>query len=105
MLDKLMNKLGYTKTNKLTYDYHLYEVAKMVGDPTEYVLSKELEEQFFRDLSSVDNINNFLDATMAKDMQREFSGDVSQRDLVHGAFARTTYLKMGIRKALDLQRR
>lgn len=105
MFEKLLNKLGYSKTVELTPEDHMYQVARMIGDPTDYVLTKEIEEQFFRDLAQVDRINDFLDATMAKDMQRGFAGDVSQRDLVHGAFARTTYLKLGVRKALGLQNR
>lgn len=93
MFEKLLNKLGYIKEETIDDNYCLFRVASMVGDPTEYEISEELETEFFRDLSKIEVAHKYFDATLAKDMQREFSAPLEQRDLIHGAFARIAYLK------------
>lgn len=99
MIEKLLNKFGYVKGVKATYEYHITEAAKYLGDPTDFSLTKEVEEDFFKDLSQIPNVGNFLDATLAADMQREFScTEENQRHLVKGAFGRTLYFKKGIKK-------
>jgi hypothetical protein len=95
-----MKLFGFVKLSDLTYDYHISEASKLLGDPTEYEITPQFESRFFKDLSSVDGINLFLDATLAADMQREFScTDDNQRHLVKGAFGRTLYFKKGVKKA------
>lgn len=68
-------------------------MAKLIGDPTEYTIEKKQEEAFFNDLSRVDGVREFLKATMAKDMQRDFGATPDQRQIIRGAFARTAYIK------------
>lgn len=100
-----MEKLGYIHKDEMTYEFHLGEVAKQLGDPTDYGLTKKIKEQFFQDLSQLPDANKFLDATLAADMQREFSSaDDIQRSLVKGAFGRTLYFKQGIKQANDLRK-
>lgn len=101
MLNKLLKKLGYVKIDEMTYEFHLSQVAKLLGDPTDYKITPEIESKFFNEMSRVENVNGFLDATLAADMQREFScTDDTQRHLVKGAFGRTLYFKRGIKKEM-----
>lgn len=103
MIQRLLNRLGYTHKSQMDLNFYLNGVSTVIGDPTDYTLTKEIEEQFFKDLSAVDNINSFLDATLAADMQREFSAQEDmQRHLIKGAFGRTSYFKMGVKKANNL---
>lgn len=100
MLKKIMRLFGFVKLSDLTYDFHISEAGKLLGDPTDYGITTEVESKFFKDLSTVEDINLFLDATLAADMQREFScTDDNQRHLVKGAFGRTLYFKKGVKKA------
>lgn len=99
----ILNKLGYIHESQMTYVYHMGEVAKYLGDPTEYGYTKKQEQQFMKDLAAIDGVNAFLDATLAADMQREFSSqEDSFRQLVKGSFGRTIYFKKGVKEALDL---
>jgi hypothetical protein len=88
MIEKILNKFGYVKAPLDP----LYEAAKVIGDPNEYEVHPKLEQQIFDHLSSVEGLAEYLRATMAKDMQRAFSSTPDQSQIIHGAFARTSYL-------------
>ncbi len=83
---------GYIHESELTEEFLALRLAQLVGDPTEYSISKEEDAKFFQDLSRVDNAAQMLRATAAKDMVRYFGAtDDHQRGLIRGAFSRTTY--------------
>lgn len=97
MIEKLFRKLGYVRIEDITYEVHLNEVCKGIGDPTEYTITEELQNDFMQSMSQIPDIDRFLDATLAADMQREFSCENDdQRHITKGAFRRTLYFKKGI---------
>lgn len=99
MIEKILNHFGYIPKEKA-----LEEVALLAGNPRDYPELKKIEEDIFKDLAQVPDIDSFLDITMGYDMQREFSAPDEQRPIVHGAYARTAYLKSGIKKARSLNK-
>lgn len=101
MLKQLLRKLGYIHESELTEDFLCYEIAKIIGDPREYSIEKKQEDLIFADLGRIEGIAMFLNATMAKDMQRDFASTPDQRQLIRGAFARTAYLKSKLVKKND----
>lgn len=92
-IKKILRKFGFIHESELTQEFLLLEIGKIIGDPMEYSIPKKFEEQFFKDLAAIDRIHEYLDATLAADMRREFSSPIEQRDLIHGAFSRTAYIK------------
>ncbi len=91
MIKKLLRYFGFIHTSELTENFLCHEIAKIVGDPTEYSIDKGQEDKLFTSLSGVDGLAEYLKATMAKDIQRDFGSTQEQRALIHGAFARTSY--------------
>lgn len=89
-----MNHLGYFKASKIDESFLADYYGKLIGDPTSYDISAKEEIHIFSDLAKVDGIREYLKATMAKDMQRYFAApDQKSRDVIQGAFARTSYLR------------
>lgn len=99
MIKKILRRLGYIHESELTEDFLCGEIARMVGDPTEYTLEKKQEDLFFKDLSRVEGVQEYLRATMARDMQRDFAATNEQRPIIRGAFARTAYLRSRLSKS------
>lgn len=96
---KILNRFGFYHSSQVDLNFVLNKIVEHVGDPRDYGLNKKVEEQVFRDMSRVENINKFLNATLAADIQREFTcQDDTQRGLIKGAFGRTAYFKSGIMK-------
>jgi hypothetical protein len=93
MIDKLIRKLGYIKKEDLTEEYLCHELAKIVGDPTQSSVESDQEKKIYADLARIHGILDYLRDVMAKDMQRDFSAPVDQKQLIRGAFARTAYIK------------
>lgn len=93
MIEKFLHKLGYLHKSELTEEFLCLELGKFVGDPTDNTIEKEQEEEVFRDLARIDGFKNYLKNTMARDMQRDFGATPDQRQMIHGAFARTAYMK------------
>lgn len=98
MIKSILRKLGYIHESELTNEYILYAAANIIGDPVEYEFTAKQEEELFGDLSKVNGFSEYLNATMAKDMQRYFSSPREQLDIIQGAFARTAYIKSRIVK-------
>lgn len=92
-IKNILGRFGFIHSEDITEQFLYYEVAKLIGDPTDYTIEPEQEETLFRDLSRVDGFSEYLRATMAKDMLRDFSSGEGQHQLIHGAFARTAYLR------------
>lgn len=101
MIGKLLNKFGYFKPMEITEEDVFQALGRIVGNPTDYEVPKELEDNIFQDLSRVDGITDYLKATMAMDMQRDFAATPDQKDLIHGAFSRTAYLRSRILAARE----
>lgn len=99
MIEKLLNKLGYIRKDRINEDYLCQELSKYIGDPTEFSIEPEQEKKLFQELSRIYGINEYLKATMAKDMQRDFGSPQDQRQLIRGAFARTAYIKSKVLEA------
>lgn len=97
LIEKILSRYGYIHRDKLTEDFLCFELAKTIGDPTEYSIEPKQEEYFFRDFARIDGARDYLRATMAKDMQRDFGATPDQRQLIRGAFARTSYFLSKIR--------
>ena len=99
MISKILNKLGYVHISEVEPEY-----LSTLGEPSDYPLIKDMEDQFFKDLAGIDRVDDFLDATMLLDMQREFNTQTDQeRHLVKGGYGRTLYFKRGITKARGLK--
>ena len=93
MIRKILNYFGFIHKSELTEAFLCLEIGKIIGNPSEYSIEPKQDEFLFRDLARIDGINEWLTATMARDMQRDFAGQKEQSALVHGAFARTAYIK------------
>lgn len=101
MIEKILKRLGYIKESSITEaDIYKY-LGRVVGNPVDYDMPKKLEDNIFEDLSRVDGIMDYLKATMAMDMQRDFAATADQKDMIHGAFSRTAYLRSKILAARD----
>lgn len=99
MIQQLLSRFGYLHESKITENYLGKRYGELIGDVNNYGIEKEMEGELFNDLSVVNGIKEYLDATMANDMQRYFAAtDEKQRDIVRGAFARTAYLKSRLNK-------
>lgn len=95
----ILRKFGYIHKSEIQPDYLM-----LLGVPSDYPKIADIEEQFFKDLSRVDGIDKFLDATMAFDMKREFNSQTDQeRNLVKGGYGRTLYFKKGVMEARGLK--
>ena len=101
MTKKEIKELGYIHKDELTDDFLFGELAKMVGVID---LSKEEENNFFEQLSRVEDVRRFLQGTASKDVQRYFGAtDDKQRDLVRGAFTRTVYMLSKLKASEDVK--
>lgn len=98
MIKKLLKKFGYIHKSEAEEEF-LKQYIESLGDTREYSITHKEEEDFFNLLSRVDGIADFLKATSAKDIQRHFTADPRQRDVIHGAFARTVYLYSRLKKS------
>lgn len=100
LLRKILSKLGYIHSSELTEEFLLTKLAWFV-DVERDEISEKLEKQIFSDMAQIENINYYLNSTMAKDMKREFTSGPEQRATIHGAFARTAYFKSKLLKTKE----
>lgn len=110
MIEKLLNKFGYSKivrdlkSNPFTEEEICTMFAEVIGDVHDYSISKKDEVKLFQDLSVIDGWKDYLRATLSKDMQRYFgAGEDKTRDLVKGAAARTSFLLAGLKGTKELK--
>ena len=72
----------------------MLKFAEHFGDIGEYQVDIEEERRMFEELQSVDYLQPYLRATIAKDMQLYFAATTDQqRDLIKGRIARSAYLR------------
>lgn len=65
-------------------------------------VDKKLQQDIFKQLRSVDGIEEWLRATMAEDVKRHFSAtSVAEQALIKGAYFRTRFILAGLRKVTD----
>jgi hypothetical protein len=100
MIEKILNKFGYSKVvrdleKEPFTEQEICELfSSIIGDVYETTFPKQDELKLFADLAAVDGYKEFLRAASAKDLQRYFAahGDIHTQDLVRGAMTRNTYL-------------
>ena len=91
-ISKLLKRFGYIHESEITDEYTIERFKNSIGNPTEIVLSKELDKEFFEALEKIDGGREYFKATAAKDMVRFFgSQDATEQAFIRGAFARTIY--------------
>lgn len=80
----------------------LLEFAEYIGDIHEYKTDPEEEDRMFKELGSIDFLQEYLRSSIARDMQRYFAATTEeQRLLIKGAIARTSYLRSRIASRED----
>jgi hypothetical protein len=68
--------------------------AEHFGDIGDYQIDKEEEKRMFEELRSVDYLQPYLRAQIARDMQLYFAATTDlQRELIKGRIARTAFLR------------
>ena len=97
MIKKLLRRFGYTHESDMDENFFALELARSIGDPMEYTIEKDEEEEMFRDLAKIEHLPGYLTATLAKDMQRSFAATEVERAVIKGAFARTSYWRSKVR--------
>jgi hypothetical protein len=92
-MEFILERLGYIKKERITLDYINEEYGRLIGNPTDYSISKELDQEFYDNLRRIDGVRDYFKATAAKDMLRYFQATgAEEQSVVRGAFARTMYI-------------
>ena len=68
-------------------------------------IDPKIEAQIFKDLATVDGLQEYLSQTLAQDLKRYFQSPPGAQLLVKGAFNRTLYLKNKIKKHSEVRRK
>lgn len=103
-IEKILNKFGYYKHRQTFTDSEICLMfAEMIGDPSEYTITEKQQREIFDKLSVVEGLNDWLRATIARDLQRYFAAeDDFVRATVKGAIGRTAYLKSLLTKTREV---
>lgn len=104
MIEKLLRKFGYIHESKIDDAFVSERIISTIGNPTEYVISKDQDKEFFIALEKVDGVREYLKATAAKDMVRYFGAQDEKEQLaIRGGFARTVYLLSRLRNVKEVE--
>lgn len=96
----MLNKLAKNLAERFLSEDDLLSVFNNKFDPVGSDIEQETKREIFTDMSKIDNIDLFLDATLSNDLDRYFGVDDDKgRFQVRGAYLRTSYIKSQIRKA------
>lgn len=97
MIEKLFNRLGYTKGNKIRGSYTEEELCVMLANLTEITddeIDKKTEEEIFSSIKKIEGFTAYLKNATMKDVQRYFGATTEdERQLIRGSFARTNYIR------------
>lgn len=113
MIERLLRKLGYIRSEYAICDCELYtEIDKnqLSEDELSLMLAKKLgildeidpeyEKKIFADLKGTDGLVAYLREAAARDKDRYFGAATpSEQLIIRGSFARTMYLKTKIMQA------
>jgi len=100
-VEKVVEKTVYKEQPKSEQEMML-AFAEFIGDINETKIEPEYESRLFTEMANVDYIQDYLRATIARDMQRYFAAtNDEQRQLIKGAIARTAYLRSRLRDPED----
>lgn len=95
----------WQEDDKIVIEYNEIELAAMLadklGDLDVVDITKPGIKEIFQAMSGIDGLLDYLKDTMGADIKRYFAAQTDhERDLIRGAFARTSFLRASILDSL-----